>query len=757
MRCFVAYGIALIASLSLGACNRVINEPVRGDLLGENVLFVSYQQSPKHLDSVASYASNETPWTYAVYEPPLKYHYLKRPYTLLPKTLTALPGLTFLDKEGRELPADAPTETIATSIYTLKVKPGIRFQPHPAFAKDDAGKLLYHQLSPQDLKDKTRPGDFPKVGSRELLADDYAYAIKRLATPRISSPAFGFLSDYILGLKDYGKAISAVNAKMKVGLSARQAGQFGDLPWIDFRQYPLAGVEVTDPYTLRIKVVGKYPQFKYWLAMTFFAPVAWEVDAFYAQAGMKAKNITSDSWPVGTGPYMLTEYSQNHRMILDRNPNYRGDTYPCEGSELDREQGLLQDCGKKTPFVDRMISVRENEASSLAGKFFQGYYDMPHFERGEDGVQFLTAIEDGTGRSKEIVDHKVKIPQSINVGIWYFGFNWADPIVGAGATPEQSDKNRKLRQAISIAFDFEEYIQVFEFNKATANMGPVPPTLFGADAVKNNPFVYDWVEGKPKRKSLGEAKKLLAEAGYPGGRDEKTGKSLIINYDAQGVGPGYKAKVDWVVKQFAKLDLQVEVRSTDFNRYQDKMRKGSVQFFLSGWLADYPDAENFLFMLYGPNSKIKADGENAANYESKAFDKLFEKMKDMEDTPERLAVIREMTEIVQKDSPWMFGWSEPFAGAYQQWVYNGKPSNIIRDQLSYLRIDPALRKSQVQVWNQASFWPLGLFALLVTALLIPAVLAWRRREKATAFSDFSEAQKRSLAVSRATLKEVSSR
>ena len=101
---------------------------------------------------------------------------------------------------------------------------------------------------------------------------------------------------------------------MKSTRTAREAGIFGDLPWLDFRKYDLPGVQVVDPYTLRIRIKGKYPQFKYWLAMTFFSPTPWEVDAFYSQPGMKARNLTLDTWPVGTGPYRLTEYIPNHRM-----------------------------------------------------------------------------------------------------------------------------------------------------------------------------------------------------------------------------------------------------------------------------------------------------------------------------------------------------------------------------------------------------------------------------------------------------------
>ncbi|NCX12775.1 MAG: peptide ABC transporter substrate-binding protein, partial [Betaproteobacteria bacterium] len=663
----------IVSVLLLAGCGRS-NEPVPKQWLAENTLFTSYQETPKHLDPASSYSNNETPWTYAVYEPPLKYHYLKRPYELLPRTLTSLPKVTYISAEGKPLPPDAPAALIAESWFDLELKPGVLWQPHPAFARDAKGDLRYHRLTERELRDKNKPADFSETGTRSLLAQDYAYAIKRLATTRVKSPAFGFLSEKIVGLQALGETIKQHDQGLKQGLHARQAGVFGELPWIDFRNFELEGVEVLSDLKLRIRVIGKYPQFKYWLAMSFFAPVAWEVDAFYSQAGMSRRNLNLDTWPVGTGPYQLTEFVPNARMVLERNPNYRGEPYPCEGEPDDVEQGFLKDCGRTTPFIDRMVSFIEKEGTSVHAKFMQGYYDVPQLERGEPGVGYQVSIEDGSGVARLLKDRKIQLPNTIQVGFWYFGFNWLDPVVGAGRTPEEAERNRKLRHAFSIAFDIEEYIAIFEDNRAQANMSPVVRGVFGGDLIRTNPVVYNEASGQVRRRSIEEAKRLLAEAGYPEGRDRITGRPLVINYDVQGVGPGYQARLDWVARQFAKLNVQLEVRNTDYNRFQDKMRKGAAQFFFWGWLADYPDPENFLFLLYGPNAKAKSDGENAGNYSSAAFDKLFEQMKDLDDGPQRAALIAQMVRIVQTDAPMIFGWSEEYAGAYHQWLYNGKPS-----------------------------------------------------------------------------------
>ena len=335
---------------------------------------------------------------------------------------------------------------------------------------------------------------------------------------------------------------------------------------------------------------------------------------------MAEKNLTLNYWPVGTGPYMLTDYVENRRHVLERNPNFHGDTYPCEGEPGDQEKGYLADCGKPMPFIDKIVFDIEKEAVPLKAKFLQGYYDSPAIERLDYGTSYFVEMGDDAKKAKEFREKGIKLPTTVEANNWYLAFNWLDPVVGKGATPEQAERNRKLRQALSIAIDWEEHIAIFERGQGVAAQGPLPPSLFG---YRNdgpsafNPVVYrKGPDGKPVRRSLDEAKKLLAEAGYPDGRDAKTGKPLVLNFDYQSAAsPGAKALLDWYTKQFAKIGVQLEIRATDYNRFQDKMNKGSVQIFFAGWLADYPDAENFLFMLYGPNSKALTNGNGENNGE----------------------------------------------------------------------------------------------------------------------------------------------
>jgi len=148
---------------------------------------------------------------------------------------------------------------------------------------------------------------------------------------------------------------------------------------------------------------------------------------------------------------MLVEFLQNRRHVLARNPHFRGEPYPCEGEAGDEAAGLLADCGQPTPFLDRIVFSIEKEAIPLQGKFLQGYYDIPQVERGEYGVAMLVAAGDSVEKAELYAQRGLKLPTTVETQNWYMGFNWLDPVVGAGDTPEQAERNRKLRQAVSIA------------------------------------------------------------------------------------------------------------------------------------------------------------------------------------------------------------------------------------------------------------------------------------------------------------------
>lgn len=600
----------LLCGMLLMSCeHQAWNNPYPVSENGQNILYSSFSDRPNHLDPAQSYSSNEITFTGQIYEPPLQYHYLKRPYELIPLTATRIPEPVYLDDLGRRLPDSATPEEIAFTHYDITIRKGAHYQPHPSFVQDASGHYLYHSMKEEQTGSIFELDDFEKTGTRELIAEDYVYQIKRLAHPKLHSPIFGFMTSYIVGLKEY-----AVDLKKAV---ENMGGHY-----LDLNKYDFEGAKVVDRYTYRIKVRGKYPQMLYWMTMPFFAPVPWEADRFYSQPSLVEKNITLDWYPIGTGPYMLTVNNPNLQMVLERNPNFHGEKYPGEGEEVDRENGLLADAGEPLPFVDRVVYTLEKENIPYWNKFLQGYYDVS----GISSDSFDQAISIGgqgdIQLTEEMQSKGIQLQTGVGTSSFYLGFNMQDPIVGS-----LTEKARKLRHAISIAVDYEEYISIFNNGRGISAQGPIPPGIFGYMEGNEgiNPVVYEWKNGNPQRKDIEQARQLLAEAGYPQGVDVNTGKPLLLNFDTSGSGPDSKARFDWLRKQFKKLGIQLVIRNTTYNRFQEKMLKGTSQIFMWGWNADYPDPENFLFLLYGPNKKADHNGENAANYDNPEFNKLFEK------------------------------------------------------------------------------------------------------------------------------------
>jgi ABC-type transport system substrate-binding protein len=716
-RLFLSVLTSVLAGLSvmlLASCSdQPWNSPYPPQQLGQNILYSSFSERPNHLDPAQSYSSNEVVFTGQIYEPPLQYHFLKRPYELEPLTVTRVPEPWFIDAQGKRLPDNAAVKDIAFSVYDIEIRPGIRYQPHPAFAQDGEGNYVYHHLAADALEQVSALADFEATGSRELVAADYVYQIKRLAHPHLHSPIFGLMADYIVGLKDYAATLQTV------------ADAQGEDGYIHLDDYPLEGVQLIDRYHYRVRLRGVYPQFRYWLAMPFFAPVPWEADVFYSQPGMKERNITLDWYPVGTGPYMLTINNPNRQMVLERNPNFHGERYPQTGEASDAAAGYLDDAGRPLPFIDRVIYSLEKETIPYWNKFLQGYYDSS----GVNSDSFDQAVQIGTAGdislSAELESRGIELNTAVTASIYYMGFNMLDPVVGG-----DSERARLLRQAISIAMDYEEYISIFANGRGIPAQGPLAPGIFGFIDGKAgmNPYVYAWGKHGLQRKPVEYARQLLTQAGYPDGRDRDTGKPLVLYLDTPGGGPEDSARFNWLRKQFDKLSIQLQIRDTDYNRFQDKMRKGTAQIFQWGWNADYPDPENFLFLLYGKNSKVEHNGENAANYVNAGFDQLFERMTNMENGPERQAVIDRMVEILRHDAPWVFGFHPKEFALRHAWYHNAKPNLMANNTLKYRRVDPQLREQLRQDWNKPVVWPLLLIVLLIVLAIVPAIIGYRRHE-----------------------------
>lgn len=693
----------------LPACDfQAVNSPYPDQQADKASLYTSFSLRPKHLDPARSYSANEIAITGQIYEPPYQYHYLKRPYVLEPLTAAAMPDVSYRDEEGNVV--EESSDKVAFSVYTIPIQSGIFYQPHPAFAKTDSGDFRYHKLTEDELDDVLTLSDFPETDTRELKAEDFVYQLKRLAHPEVHSPILGLMGEHIVGLTDYAKRLRDL----------RQTGES-----LDLRQHEIEGVKVLDDYHYQITVIGKYPQLRFWLAMPFFAPIPWEAETFYQQQGLIDKNITIDWYPVGTGPFYMTENDPNRRMVLSKNPHFRSEFYPAEGDPGDAELGLLDDAGKPLPLIDEIVFTLEKESTSYWGKFIQGYYDVSGISSDsfDQAVQVSSAGE--FGLSDAMKEKGIQLETAVGTSTYYMGFNMLDPVVGG-----YSERAKKLRRAISIAIDHEEYISIFANGRGIPAQGPVPPGIFGyVDGEAGiNPYTYRWEQGEPVRRTIEEARALLAEAGYPRGRDADTGEPLVLYFDVPASGPDSKAQLDWLRKQFRKLNVQLVIRSTDYNRFQDKMRRGQAQIFQWGWNADYPDPENFLFLLYGPNGKVNSSGENAANYENKEFDRLFEQMRAMPNTEQRQQIIQQMADIAREDAPWVWGFHPKIFTLYHTWNHNIKPNLMANNTLKYRRLDIPMRQELQRQWNQPLVWPLLLLLLLILVMVMPAVMVYKHKK-----------------------------
>ena len=159
--------LLLLAGCGDGPWNNPNPPSPEGQLVYQSVMSPA---PPKHLDPALSYSSDESLFISQIYEPPMGYHFLKRPYELIALGFEDHPQATFLDEGGNIVQADS--EAIAFTRYTLKVREDQHYQPHPAFAVDDAGEPLYLFESAEAGARHHQIPDFPVTGDRPVLAND---------------------------------------------------------------------------------------------------------------------------------------------------------------------------------------------------------------------------------------------------------------------------------------------------------------------------------------------------------------------------------------------------------------------------------------------------------------------------------------------------------------------------------------------------------------------------------------------------------
>ncbi len=666
-RCRGVFSWMLLVSILLGSpffsgCSNDPYPPERGD---EKILYSSFVDAPRTLDPATAYTTRSHAITGVVYDTLLKYHFLKRPLELIPGLAVALPDVESL--------ADGRTR------YRFELRADMLFADDICFERGDPGRR-----------------------TREILAADIAFQLMRIADPKVGSPVIEPFSN----IEDFG-AFGKRLAKRRESDSA-----FAILPVQE--QYAgvggIRGLLTPTPHVLEVILDKAYPQIKYWFAMEFSTPVPWEAIAYYDGKDGRPR---FDDHPVGAGPFVLGEYDKQARYVLERNPNWYGARhpewrapaaiFPSEGDEEDKLSGRLDYAGRTLPILDRVVVVREKEGIPRFNKFIQGYYDASGIIK-----ESFDKVVQEDALSPEMKEMGIRLGKAVSPDVFYLGFNLDDPIVGR----EGGDRSRKLRQAMSLVIDVEEYLRIFNNGRGVPAQSVLPSGIYGYDRDYRNPYRQFDVE---------RAKELMVEAGYPNGIDRTTGEALSLTFDTYNTSTAGLTSIKFYTRAWKQIGIDVAVDATTYNQFQEKLRRGAYQLFEFGWVADYPDPENFFFLLWSEMGKREHGGPNATNFSNARFDDLFVSMKARENGPERMSEIREMVAILERERAWIELYHREDYSLYQGWVKNVKPMGLSIPTYQYRDLDPQMRRERRLVWNEPILWPAYVLAIIAVAIVVPGI------------------------------------
>ena len=503
--------------------------------------------------------------------------------------------------------------------YLCRIRKGIFFAPDPAF--------------------KGKP--------RELVAADYAYSLKRLLDPALRSPWTWVVEGKLIG----GDELQA---------AAKKTGK------LDY-DAPIAGLEIIDRYTLRIRLKQPDYTFLYVLAMPSSAAVAREViDAYGNDAG---------AHPVGTGPYLLKEYKRSSRIVLEANPQFRKFVFdePAPANKADAAIARALK-GKVLPAIGRIeISVIEEQQPRWLAFLKREVDYLQPFPLG-----FVGELLDNGKLKPALAAKGIYHELLLRPNTWWAYFNMEDPVVG-GYTPEKI----ALRRAIGMAFNTDEFIRVLFMGRAVPAQGPIPPDIAGYDpGHKTQAQAYD----------PAAARALLERFGYKdrdgdGYRELPDGKPLVIEQWSSPTSRAREYDELWK-KSMNAIGIRMVFKKDKVPELRKMARAGKLQMRQDGWNADYPDAENFMQNLYGPN----IGQTNDSRFKLPEFDRLYEAAKKLPDSPERTKLYDRMTDLVIAYAPWRLTHHLLEDHVIQPWVIGYKPHPIRSDIWMYLDIDESKRQ-----------------------------------------------------------------
>ena len=552
--------------------------------LNEKVLNLTVTAKVKGFDPVDAgdtYSSGEIA---RVYEGLLTYHYLKRPYELIPNLAESMPEVS---DNGMK--------------YIFKIKKGVLFHDNKCF---------------------------PNGKGRELKAQDFVYSIKRMADAKNISTGWWLLDGKIKGLNQW-------------------RDKYAKLDQTNYDE-KVEGLQALDDYTIQFILSRPYPQFLYSLAMVYTFAVPREAVEFYG------KDFINN--PVGTGPFMTGTYTQGNRIEYKKNPQFREMFYPTEGSEEDKKAGLLVDAGKKLPLVDKVVVNIQTESQPAWLSFEKGKTD--YFGIPKDN--FDAVVNPDKGITDTYAKKGISLEVTPDLDITYTAFNHDDPLF---------KNNKKLRQAMSLAYDEVTSNTLFYNGRGIVAQTILPPGIGGYDPNYQNPY---------KKFNLEKAKQLLAEAGYP------AGKGLpVIQYDTTA-NTISRQMSEFLKKQMAQIGINIQINTNTWPQLTKKVKTRQSQMFGMAWVGDYPDAENFLQLIYGPNS---APGPNGSNYNNPEFNELFDKATKMLPSPERAALYQKLAQMAAEDVAYIYGVHRTSFVVKQSWLKNYKFSTFNHGHEKYYNID----------------------------------------------------------------------
>ena len=510
--------------------------------------------------------------------------------------------------------------------FTFKIKPGIYFSDDPIF--------------------KGKP--------RELVARDMEYAIKRFRDPANRSPYSWLFEDRIVGLDEFVAA-------------AKKSGKY------DY-EAPIEGLKVLDKYTITFKLREPDYNFIYFFTLPIVVPVAREAIEGYANDTM--------GHPVGTGPYVLKQWVRRSKIVLEKNPNYRGHTldtrYANPADSWDNE-AIKALAGKKLPLIDRIeiAPIEEEQPRFLA------FMNHEHDYLEETPAVFIDQILPNGKLSPEMQKRNIRAFREEAPEITYDSFNLDDPVVG-GYKPE----NVGFRRALILAHDRSQEISIVRRGQAIAAQSPVPPGLIGFDPT----FHAIEQEFNPAR-----AKALLDMLGYvdkdgDGWRDLPDGKPFRLNYKYRATEDTARQLAELWAKCLADVGIRMEAVAVQFADLLKDRKVGKYQVSGVAWTADYPDAQNFLQLFYGPNTNISND----ARFKWPEYDRLYNQSLKLPDSPERNKIYREMNRILVVYAPWRYGVHRIFNHILNPWVLGYKKHPILFTSFKYLDIDATAQKAVMQ-------------------------------------------------------------